>query len=74
MLDLCRVVGRPAVGRGAHPHRRLVHVRQLRLVGVFAEVDVAAVVALLADHLKSIFAKRSVALGRERAPPQILSD
>ena len=54
VLDLGRVVGCPAIGRGAHPYRRLVYVRQLRLVGVFAEVDVAAVVALLADHLKSI--------------------
>ena len=51
MLDLGGVVGGAAAGGGAHPHRRLVHVRELRLVRVLAEVDVAAVVALLADHL-----------------------
>ena len=51
VLDLGGVVGGAAAGRGAHPHRRLVHVRELRLVRVLAEVDVAAVVALLADHL-----------------------
>ena len=69
VLNLGRVIGCPAIGRGAHPHRRLVYVRQLRLVGVFAEVDVAAVVALLADHLKSIHICKAVkqSVGSARA-------
>jgi hypothetical protein len=53
MLDLLRVVGSLAVGGGADPDGRSGrhvgdHVR------VLAEVDVAAVVALLADHLRRI--------------------
>ena len=51
VLELCGLVGRAAVGGGAHPHRGAA-VGEDVLVGVLAEVDVAAVVALLADDLE----------------------
>ena len=51
VLELGGLVGRAAVCGGAHPHRGAA-VGEDVLVGVLAEVDVAAVVALLADDLE----------------------
>ena len=53
VLDLGRLVGGAAVGRGAQPVRHRPGRRlRLRHVRVLAQVDVAAVVALLAYHLR----------------------
>ena len=50
VLDLFRVVRRPAFDGGTDPHRPAAGVDDD--VRVLAEVDVAAMIALLADHLK----------------------